>query len=175
MEPVQRVGVGIAAAIRVTAGRCTAVSICSTAPTRPASDCWTPRPVAFAVMRCEGCPVPKKAKYQLLAGEVGQVAGIPFDRKLTAKEIERINTLVETLRRSASGGKRYRLLYHRAKDVQKRITDPEQAKKKTLERKRRSELRGVRGVLPAGLVRSSALDRAGREVLGGLPSSRRGH
>ncbi|WP_125079368.1 hypothetical protein [Mycobacterium sp. P7213] len=118
--------------------------------------------------------MPKKTKYQLLAGEVGQVAGIPSDRKLTAEEIERINTLVETLRRSASGGKRYRLLYHRAKEVQSRITDPEQAKK-TLERKRRSELRGVRGVLPAGLVRSSALDRAGHEVLGGLPSSRRGH
>lgn len=119
--------------------------------------------------------MPKKTKYQLLSGEVGQVAGIPFDRKLTAEQIERISTLVETLRRSASGGKRYRLLYQRAKNVQKRITDPEQAKKKTLERKRRSELRGVRGVLPAGLVRSSALDRAGREVLGGLPSSRRGH
>lgn len=117
----------------------------------------------------------KKTKYQLLADEVAQVAGIPFDRELTAEEVERINTLVETLRRSASGGKRYRLLYHRAKDVQARLTDPEQAKKKTLERKRRSGLRGLRGVLPAGLVRSSALDHPGREVLGGLPSSRRGH
>ena len=31
------------------------------------------------------------------------------------------------------------------------------------------------GVLPAGLVGSPGLDLARREVLGGLPSSRRGH
>jgi hypothetical protein len=196
--------------------------------------------------------VTKKTTYDLLAEEVADAERIPADGEATAEEISLIDDLAARLRVCASGGKRFRNLYERAKCVQARIggfdsveqaeneadTDgtaelpakkksrgfgriyneldriaaiarplkPEELKRlgdlvdetralaasdryfrrlylraklikkgKTLQPTPPRQSAELRGVLPAGLVGSPGLDLARREVLGGLPSSRRGH
>lgn len=88
-------------------------------------------------------------------------------RRLKPAELERLDELVTETAMLAKQDNYYRKLHQRAKLIQKGKTPrPKPAP---------PQPEGLRAVLPAGLSSSSRLTQAGREVLGGLPSSRRGH
>ena len=99
--------------------------------------------------------------------ELNRMAAI--SRRLKAKELQRLDELIEETRAIASkdSSKMFRRLHQRAKLIRKSKTPPPKSAPRQPE--------GLRSVLPAGLVGSPRLDLARREVLGGLPSSRRGH
>jgi len=82
-------------------------------------------------------------------------------QELGRKSRQRLEEIVNEAASLVSKGPDYRRLYERALQIQK----------KTLTPPRGSKWRGG----PAGLVQNSGLSQGGREVLGGLPSSRRGH
>ena len=64
-------------------------------------------------------------RYRQLSSEVDRIERIPCDRGPTAEEVQHVDDLVAGLRVSAAGGKRYRNLLRRAKDIQNRINDPQ--------------------------------------------------
>jgi hypothetical protein len=110
-------------------------------------------------------PVAKKNKreYRRLAAELHRitVAGRPP----SAADTLALDDLVEELRVLATDNKSSRLLWLRAQDAREYLTGKSSAPD-----------RDRSGVPSAGLVgRPRGLDLARREVLGGLPSSRRGH
>jgi hypothetical protein len=99
--------------------------------------------------------------------ELTRIAAIK--RPLTVEELQRLDELVKETKslRAEDNHKMFRLLHQRARLLRK---------SKTPQPKRTKRGPAVpRGVLPAGLVGSRRLSQGGREVLGGLPSSRRGH
>ena len=101
--------------------------------------------------------------------ELDRMAGISRRRRLRAQELQRLDELVEETRAIASkdNSKMFHRLHQRAKLIRKSwIPAPKRAPRQP---------EGLRSVLPAGLVGSPGLNLARREVLGGLPSSRRGH
>ncbi|MCX5044690.1 hypothetical protein OG921_16105 [Aldersonia sp. NBC_00410] len=99
--------------------------------------------------------------------ELDRIAAIT--RPLKPEELQRLDDVVEETRTIAAtdNSKMYRRLHQRAKLIQKSKVPPP----KPLPR----QMEGLRAVLPAGLVGSPRLEQARRQVLGGLPSSRRGH
>lgn len=99
-----------------------------------------------------------------------------LDRAPTAEELQAINDLVKELRGvvAADDSKTYARLLRRAKIVQRRLTDPRRVRQ-AIERGRRAKMRGLGAALPAGMVQSSRLSRAGHAVSGGLPGTRHGH
>jgi hypothetical protein len=90
-------------------------------------------------------------------------------RSLTAEELQRLDELVDETGAIAAedNSKMFRRLHQRAKLIRRSKTPPPKRAPR--------QPAGLRSVLPAGLVGSPGLDLARREVLGGLPSSRRGH
>lgn len=103
--------------------------------------------------------------------ELSRIAAIK--RRLTDEELQRLDELVKETKAlmAEDNSKMFRLLHQRARLVRKSVR-----KSKTPQPKRPERRTAVpRGVLPAGLVGSRRLIQGGREVLGGLPSSRRGH
>jgi hypothetical protein len=102
--------------------------------------------------------------------ELSRIAAIK--RPLTDEELQRLDELVKATRAltAEDNSKMFRLLHQRARLVRKSKT-PQPKRPMRLERRTAVP----RGVLPAGLVGSRRLSQGGREVLGGLPSSRRGH
>lgn len=86
-------------------------------------------------------------------------------RPISKADVEALDSIVEQLRVLAEADRRVRLLWLRALDVREYLTG-----KSSVPDRDRS------GVPSAGRIgRSRGLDLAKREVLGGLPSSRRGH
>lgn len=88
-------------------------------------------------------------------------------RRLKPAELARLDELVTETATLAKGDRYYRKLHQRAKLIQKDKTPPPKPAPPQPE--------GLRAVLPAGLASSSRLTQGGREVLGGLPGTRRGH
>ncbi|MGV7586323.1 hypothetical protein PJI74_01145 [Mycobacterium kansasii] len=111
-----------------------------------------------------------------LTSRVDRADRVALDRAPTAEELQANNDLVEELRTlaAADDSEKYMKLLRRAKVVKRRLTDPRRVQQ-AIERGRRAKMRGLGEALPAGIVRSSRLARAGHEVLGGLPGTRRGH
>ncbi|MGW4100629.1 hypothetical protein [Mycobacterium sp. NPDC004974] len=103
-------------------------------------------------------------KYLSMSRRLIEIESIPRDRLPTAGELRQVEELVTGLKRAAARKETYRPLLLRARAVQRRINDP-----------RGIQRRDLASVRPAGMVHSSSLSRAGREVLGGLPGTRRGH
>jgi hypothetical protein len=104
-----------------------------------------------------------KSEYRRLAAELHRitVAGRP----LSAADTRALDALVEELRILAADNNSSRLLWLRAQDVREYLTGKSSAPD-----------RDRSGVPSAGRVRRArGLDLARWEVLGGLPSSRRGH
>lgn len=81
---------------------------------------------------------------------------------LGRKRRERLDEIVNDAAKLVRKGPPYRWLYERALQIQEKALTPPPTKSK-------------RRVGPAGLVQNPGLSQGGREVLGGLPSSRRGH
>jgi hypothetical protein len=96
--------------------------------------------------------------------ELDRIAAIT--RPLKPEELSRLGDLVKETRALAAEDPYFRRLHQRAKLIKKDKTPQPTPPRETNE---------LRGVLPVGLVGSPGLDLARREVLGGLPSSRRGH
>jgi hypothetical protein len=113
-------------------------------------------------------------RYRQLVSEVDRAENIATDRAPTAAELGQVDELVAALRLSTGDGEKYAKLLRRAKAVQRRLSDPERIRQ-AIAKGMRAKQRGLREALPAGLVGSTGLDLARREVPGGLPSSRRGH
>ncbi|AFS13636.1 MULTISPECIES: hypothetical protein [Mycobacterium avium complex (MAC)] len=103
--------------------------------------------------------------------ELSRIAAIK--RRLTDEELQRLDELVKETKAlmTEDNSKTFRLLHQRARLVRKSLRKSKTPQPKRLERRTAVP----RGVLPAGLVGSRRLIQGGREVLGGLPSSRRGH
>jgi hypothetical protein len=98
--------------------------------------------------------------------ELDRIAAI--NRPLTADELQRLDELVAETKAIAAedSSKMFRRLHQRARLVRKSKTPPKSAPRQP---------DGLRAVLPPEVVGSRRLTQGGREVLGGLPSSRRGH
>lgn len=111
-------------------------------------------------------PVPDNARQQpntnglkQLHGELSEMAAkLP----LGAKALRRLEEIINDAGSRAARHPGYRRLYDRALEIQKKALRPPRVKSK----RRRGG---------GGLVLSAELTEGGREVLGGLPSSRRGH
>lgn len=116
----------------------------------------------------------KSKGFGRINNELDRIAAISRRRRLTAEEIERLNELVKETRAilSSDNSKMFRRLHQRAKLIRKGKTAPVKAHSP---KPARRQPEGLRSILPAGLVASPGLDLAQREVLGGLPSSRRRH
>jgi hypothetical protein len=111
-------------------------------------------------------PVAKKKGrgFGRIYNELDRIAAIT--RPLKPEELKRLGELVEETRALAAADRYFRRLHLRAKLIKKSKTPQPTPPRQSNE---------LRGVLSAGLVGSPGLDLARREVLGGLPSSRRGH
>lgn len=81
---------------------------------------------------------------------------------LGRKRRERLDEIVNDAAKLVRKGPSYRWVYERALQIQEEALTPPPTK-------------GKRRVGPAGLVLNTGLSQGGREVLGGLPSTRRGH
>jgi hypothetical protein len=103
--------------------------------------------------------------------ELSPIAAIT--RPLKEVEHQRLDELVEETHviSSKDNSEMFRRLHQRAKLIRKSNTPRRRAGRKPAP----PQPEGLRSVLPAGLVGSRGFDLARREVLGGLPSSRRGH
>lgn len=88
-------------------------------------------------------------------------------RPLKPEELLRLDELVNETRTLIAKNPNFESMHRWAKLIHKDKTTPTRTVPRQPE--------GLRAVLPAGLVGSPGLDLAKREVLGGLPSSRRGH
>jgi hypothetical protein len=89
-------------------------------------------------------------------------------RSLAPEELARLDVIVKETRALAAEDPVFRRLYQQAKLVRK----GQISRSKSVARQRSG---GRGGVGPAGMVASPGLSLARREVLGGAPSSRRGH
>ncbi|MFL0156547.1 hypothetical protein [Mycobacteroides chelonae] len=153
----------------------------TTVTAKPSAAATSPAPVKKRPAKPKE---PRKAPVkQSLTNEIPAAAGHPGEgfgriyneltrfaatkRRLKPAELARLDELVTETATLAKGDRYYRKLHQRAKLIQKGKTPPPQPAPPQPE--------GLRAVLPAGLASSSRLTQGGREVLGGLPSSRRGH
>jgi hypothetical protein len=112
-------------------------------------------------------PPPKKKTgrgFGRIYNELSRIAAIR--RPLKPEELTRLDDIVEETRAIAAKDPYFRRLHLRAKLIRTGKTPHPKPARQSDE---------LRGVLPAGLVGSSGLHLARREVLGGHPSSRRGH
>ncbi|MCG7594592.1 hypothetical protein [Mycobacterium sp. PSTR-4-N] len=94
--------------------------------------------------------------------ELSQMATTQKSGTLGRKRRERLNKIINDAAKLTWKGPQYKRLYERALQIQEKDMRPSRPKRS-------------RRVGPSGLVQNPGLSEGGREVLGGLPSSRRGH
>lgn len=90
-----------------------------------------------------------------------ELSELAAKQQLGRKSHKRLEEIVSEAARLASQRPEYRRLYERALQIQKKALTPPRAKK------RRGDA--------AGFFQNPGLSQGGREILCGLPSSRRGH
>lgn len=118
-----------------------------------------------------GVPVPATqshpAKNPTAEGKGGvghihrELSELAAKQPLQGKSLRRIHEIVNETARLAKKGPAYRRVYERALQIEKKALRPPQQKRPTGKSR--------------GLVQNPGLTYGGREVLGGAPSSRRGH
>ena len=106
-------------------------------------------------------PSPKKKTLREMKSELSELAAM---EQLGPDDRERIDQIVTEAASLASKGPEYRRLYERALQIQKKAL-----------KKAATPPRGQKQPGGPRFARNPGLSHGGREVLGGLPSSRRGH
>ena len=104
----------------------------------------------------------KRVERSRALGQIhSELSEMAAKQELGRKSRQRLEEIINEAASLASKRPDYRRLYERALQIQKKTMTPPRGRKR----------RGG----PAGLVQSPGLSQGGREVLGGLPSSRRGY
>lgn len=105
---------------------------------------------------------PNGTTIEQIHSELSEMATTQKLGTLGRKRRERLDEIVNDAAKLVWKGPQYRWLYERALQIQEKTMRPPRPKSN-------------RRVGPAGLVQNPGLSQGGREVFGGLPSSRRGH
>lgn len=124
----------------------------------------------------KGKPSPTQVKYLRLSAQVAAIERLPIDTARTEHGRCRINKLVDALEKVAGDGRRWASLHRRALEVQSWLDMTHRGNREQIlaAQRRKKQLR-VKASLPSNRLTSLGIERAGREVLGGLPGSRRQH